>query len=337
MSQNSQMLPQLDSFLEQKKISLKLYQIIQNFHANYRQAISNLPNPEKNWENFDLLIKLILEHQQNPHQFSIFHRSIRKPFDYYQFGLDFFRPFIDFKKSKINGLDALQSIQTQLKNGENVVLLANHQIEPDPQVLSLLLEKIDPRLAEDMIIFAGHRVLYDPMAVPMSLGCNLLCIYSKKHISYPPEEKANKIQHNQRTLKQLQVLLNEGGHCIYVAPSGGRDRPDAEGKFAPAPFDPQSVELFWLLGQQAERPTHFYPLALLTHHLMPPPTNVEKELGEKRTINFTPVYLAFGDEVDMNNFPESENLDKKSKRDKRASYIWERVCECYMDFPKKLT
>lgn len=329
----SHSLSQLEAHLADGIINDKLYQLIQNFYVNYEQTIANLPHLENNRKNFELLIQLIIEQIQHPYSFSIFHRSIRKPFDYYQFGLDFIRPFIDEKNSEIFGINFLQSIQNQLKKKENVVLLANHQIEPDAQVISLMLEKIDPQLAADMVFVAGHRVVTDPMAIPMSLGRNLLCIYSKKHIAHPPEEKGDKILHNQRTLKQMQELLNEGGYCIYVAPSGGRDRPNAQGEFDVAPFDSQSIELFWLLAQGAKQPTHFYPLALRTYPLMPPPKQVEKELGERRLIHYTPVYLAFGEEIDMENFPGGENLDKKTKRDKRAQFIWQRVCQIYQNFP----
>lgn len=329
----SLLLSQLDSYVEKGFINKKLHRLILDFYENYQQVSAHLPNPEKNQQLFELLIELVIKHIQDPHPFSIFHRSIRHPFDYYQFGLDFIRPFIDFAHSKIFGLDFFQTIQAQLNKGENVILLANHQTEPDPQVISLLLEKINPQLAADIVFVAGHRVISDPMAIPMSLGRNLLCIYSKKHIAHPPEEKTKKISHNQRTLKQMQELLNEGGYCIYLAPSGGRDRPNMKGEIRVAPFDPQSVELFWLLGQQAQRPTHFYPLALQTYHLMPPPSHVEKELGERRLIHFTPVYLHFGGEIDMENFPGSENLDKRAKRNKRAEYIWQIVCRNYQAFP----
>lgn len=324
-------LSQLESYLEKKVIDQKLYLLIQDFYYNYQQAISHLPDFEKNKQRFQLLIELVVEQIQHPHSFSIFHRSIRKPFDYYQFGLDFIRPFIDLENSKILGLEVVHLIQAQLKKGENVILLANHQTEPDPQVISLLLEKIDPKLAADMIFIAGHRVISDPMAIPMSLGRNLLCIYSKKHISLPPEGKGEKVLHNQRTLKQMLDLLNEGGCCIYVAPSGGRDRPAVNGEVVVDPFDPDSIELFWLLAQQAEFPTHFYPLALRTYPLMPPPRLVEKELGERRLIHFTPVYLAFGDEIDMDHFPGSEALDKKTKRKQRAEYIWQKVTQKYKE------
>lgn len=327
-------LAQLDAYLAKGLISAKLVDAIRDFYGNYQQALAFSPHSKQGEKLFELLIKLVIEHQQSPHSFSIFHRGLRQPFDYYQFGLDFIRPFIDFDHSRIVGINHLKAIESQLEKGENAILLANHQTEPDPQIISLLLEEIAPKLATDMIFVAGHRVICDPIAIPMSLGRNLLCIYSKKHMNYPPQEKAKKILHNQRTLKQMQELLNEGGYCIYVAPSGGRDRPNSLGEVPVAPFDPQSIELLRLLGQRAIRPTHFYPLALRTYQLMPPPIQVEHELGEKRVIHFTPVYLAFGEEMDMEHFPGSEQLDKKSKCDKRATYIWQKVYQMYATFPQ---
>lgn len=323
----------LNEGVEKGLISSKFNRLIQDFYESYIQAIPTSSNRNKCEELFELLIQLVLEQVKKPHSFSIFHSSLRQPFDYYQFGLDFIRPFIDFHRSKIWGNKALKSIQEQLEKGENVILLANHQTEPDPQIISLLLEPIAPKLAEEMVFVAGHRVITDPMAIPMSLGRNLLCIYSKKHIAHPPEEKEGKILHNQRTLKQMQELLNEGSYCVYVAPSGGRDRRNAQGEIEVAPFDPQSLELFWLIGQQSKQPTHFYPLSLKTYDLMPPPKSIEKELGEKRTISYTPVYLFFGDEIDMEHFPGSDNKDKKLKRTKRADFIWRQVCQNYEAFP----
>ena len=328
----SDFMTHLNAYVEKGLINAKFKTLIQEFYESYQQAFAHSSQGQKQ-HLFEQLIELVVEKLQHPYTFSIFHRSIHQPFDYYQFGLDFIRPFVDFQHSKIFGMDSIKSIQNQLKKGENVILLANHQTEPDPQILSLLLEEIDPKLAADMVFVAGHRVISDPMAVPMSLGRNLLCIYSKKYISHTSEEKAQKALHNQRTLKKMQELLNEGGYCIYVAPSGGRDRPNAAGKVDVAPFDTQSIELFWLMGQQAEHLTHFYPLSLQTYHLMPPPRQVEKELGEKRIIHVTPVYLAFGEEIDMENFPGSSNLDKRAKRKQRADYIWKKVCQGYHSFP----
>ncbi|WP_079989512.1 1-acyl-sn-glycerol-3-phosphate acyltransferase [Candidatus Protochlamydia phocaeensis] len=310
-----------------------LIPIIEEFYQSYMKAIhqGGYSRAEGN-KIFEQLLQLVAQQFKHPYPFEIFHQAIRHPIDYYQFGLDLIRPLINFKASTLLGLDHIQKMREQISRGENVILLANHQTEPDPQVLSLMLEKIDPSFASQMIFVAGHRVITDPMAIPMSMGRNLLCIYSKKHMTHPPELKAQKMLHNQRTMKKMSELLSQGGQCIYVAPSGGRDRPTAEGKLEVAPFDPQSLEMFWLMTQQAEHPTHFYPLALHTYDLMPPPKHVEKEIGEKRYANHTPVHLAFGPEIDMNHFPGSEGVDKKTKRNKRADYIWNLVKNYYHSF-----
>lgn len=327
-------LAQLDDHLKENSLSSKQCQLLRDFYTSYREESSPFITEEEQEKTFKLLTQLVIEQVKTPHSFSIFHRSIRHPFDYYRFGNEFIRPFIDFKHSEVVGLPNLEKIEEHIKKKENVFLLANHQTEPDPQVISLLLEKLSPKLAMEMVFVAGHRVITDPIAIPMSLGRNLLCIYSKKHMAHPPEERGNKISHNQRTLKQMQELLTEGGYCIYVAPSGGRDRSNEKGTIDIAPFDPQSLELFWLISQQADHPSHFYPLSLKTYDLMPPPRAVEKELGEKRIIQHTPVHLAFGDEIDMENFPGSEHLDKRSKRKRRAEWIWLQVCQNYNAFSR---
>ena len=323
---------QLDAYADQGIIDSKFHRLVTEFYHSYCAFSQSPVRMKERQKLFGTLFNLILKEKQTPHQFSIFHESLRHPFDYYQFGLDFIRPFVDFEHSRLFGLDQLKKIREQLTRGENVILLANHQIEPDPQIISLLLEKTDPALAAEMIFVAGHRVVKDPVAIPMSLGRNLLCIYSKKHVSHPPEEKSEKVTLNQRTLKKMQELLHAGGKCIYVAPSGGRDRPHPSGEFHVAPFDPQSIELFYLLGRNAEHLTHFYPLSLKTHQLMPPPCQVEKELGEKRVIHYTPVYITFGNELDMEYFPGSEVSDKKEKRKMRTDYIWQEVCKNYAAF-----
>jgi glycerol-3-phosphate O-acyltransferase len=276
---------------------------------------------------------LVLQNATYPYKFDIFHQGIRAPFDYYQFGLNFITPLIDLERSQVLNLSQVQQIEAQLARGENVILLANHQTEADPQIINLLLK--GQAFASEMIFVAGHRVIEDPMAIPLSMGCNLLCIYSKKHIDHPPTDKANKILHNQRTLNKMSELLSEGGKCIYVAPSGGRDRPNPHGFIDVAPFDPSSIELFWLIAQQAEKMSHFYPLALLTHDVLPPPRHVEKELGETRLFNYTPAYLAFGPEVDMSTISNSTHeLSKKEKRQRRADFIWNQVHKDYLKMVK---
>jgi glycerol-3-phosphate O-acyltransferase len=294
--------------------------IIEKFYRIYLNSIP-LDQLDQGKKLLKQWLLLVIENIKEPFAFEIFHRAIRSPFDFYQFGLDFIRPLVDFTQSQLIGKNHLDRIVELIEQNENVILLANHQTEPDPQIISLMLENSCPALATDMIFIAGNRVISDPLAIPMSLGRNLLCIYSKKHMDNPPEEKSDKILHNQRTLKKMLELLNQGGKCIYVAPSGGRDRANEEGIPEVANFDPDSLELFWLLAKQAQKPTHFFTLALKTYDLMPPPNQVEKNLGERREAAYTPVYLAFGNEVEMEHFPHSDHLDKRTKRIARAEYI----------------
>ncbi len=271
----------------------------------------------------------VAENIQHPFKFEPFHKHLTHPIDYYHFGLDFIRPLVIFNKSTVLHPDNVDRMAEQLSQGDNVVLFANHQTELDPQAISLLLEKTHPRLAEEMIFVAGHRVINDPLAIPFSKGRNLLCIYSKKYISADPQQKQENLLHNQRTMNRMSQLLSEGGKCIYVAPSGGRDRPDKNGHIDVAHFDPQSTEMFWLMAQRAEHVTHFYPLALATYHLLPPPDTINKKLGEARHTTSTPIHLAFGPEIDMEHFPGGDQLDKKQKRTSRAQYIWEQVRKGY--------
>ncbi|CAE7326337.1 ATS1, partial [Symbiodinium sp. CCMP2456] len=93
------------------------------------------------------------------------------------------------------------------------------------------------------------------------------------------------------------------GHIFWVAPSGGRDRrrPETD-RFGPAKFDQASVGLFLLLAQKAGRgggpKTHFFPLAMWTHRLVPPPEDAKAGVGEARSAARAPVGLAFGEAMD---------------------------------------
>lgn len=331
----------MDHFEKLKQYTLKgklpesLASVIHNFYLSYDVVIKeNGYSLEHVQSILNQFLDLVVEQLEKPYAFEPFHKKITTPFDFYHFGLEFIRPLVIFDKSTVKGTDNLLAMEAALEKGENVILLANHQTEPDPQAISLLLEKSHPKLAENMIFVAGHRVTSDPLAVPLSKGCNLLCIYSKRHIEVPPEQKIEKLAHNQRTMKKMAQLLDEGGACIYVAPSGGRDRPGEDGVIEVAPFDPQSLEMFWLIAQHAAKPTHFHPLALATNDLLPPPSSVGKELGEHRHARCTPIHLSFGAEVDMQNYPGSDNPDKKQRRQNRADYIRQLVADDYAAFPK---
>lgn len=312
------------------KLSPELAGTLHSFHSCYLNAAAENGFDKHEAEStLKKFLDLVAEQLKNPYPFELFHERVMSPFNYYKFGIDFIRPLVIANQSKAMHLQHADSIVKQLANGDNVILLANHQIELDPQAISLLLEKTHPRLAEEMIFVAGHRVITDPLAAPFSMGRNLLCIYSKKHIELDPSLKEERQLHNQRTMNRMAQLLSLGGKCIYVAPSGGRDRPDKHGHVDVAHFDPSSIEMFWLMAQKSGHPTHFYPLALATFHLLPPPVQVEKELGERRVTKATPIHLAFGPEVDMERFPGSDDPDKKQRRKHRAQYIWEQVRNDY--------
>ena len=227
----------LDKWVKAGEIPPKLETILRQFFTSYCKALKE--------HNLDIskvepllitFLDLVVKQLKKPYLFPPFHEKITKPFDYYHFGLDFIRPLVMFEKSNVLGLEHVDEMERQLAKKENVILFANHQIEPDPQAINLLLEKTHPKFAGEMIFIAGHRVTTDPLAVPFSKGCNLLCIFSKKYLETPPEQKREKVVHNQQTLKKLGSLLSEGGKCIYVAPSGGRDRPNELGRCSRLPL-----------------------------------------------------------------------------------------------------
>ncbi len=317
----------LEYYQKHGQLSPKLSQILSKFYQTYCFAITQNGHAISEYESVLLqFLDLVIKQLASPFAFEPYHPCIRQPVDYYQLGLDLLRPLIIFESSTLSGLEHLASIDTQLKKNDNVIFLANHQTEPDPQAISLLLESSYPQLAEEMIFVAGHRVITDPLAVPLSMGRNLLCIFSKKYIEQDSIElKLERMQHNNSTMKRMSQLLAEGGKCIYVAPSGGRDRPGPSGVVEVAPFDPQSIEMFWLMAQQSGHPTHFYPMALATYDLLPPPHSTRKEIGEGRHTKCTPIHLAFGPEIDMLHYPGSDAKDKRSKRKHRAEYIWNLV------------
>lgn len=312
----------------------KYWDIFMNFLTSYEAILKKKQlNVEKQRAILICYGDLILAHLKHPPKFECYHKAIRSPIDCYQVGLEFFRPLVDFTHSTLKGKEHLKQMEEQLARGENVVLYANHQTEADPQVISLLLEKDFSKLAEEMIYVAGERVVTDALAVPFSLGRHLFCVYSKKYFDAHPDRKVQMLEHNKKTIFIMGQHMKEGGKCIIIFPSGGRDRPNIDGVVEVAAFDPQSVELLHLLGRKCGKPTHFYPLALSTHDILPPPQGLQINLGEERRNNEAPIHIAFGQEIHMENFPKSDTTDKEQKRIARAGYVWKLVCEMYNQFP----
>lgn len=251
-----------------------------------------------------LVFKSILA--EEPFPFEPYHKAIRGPdMDYYQWGNDFFRPMVKYRSSRVDGIEHVKKIERLLARGENVMLIANHQTEADPQVLSILLGlEGHEGLAEQTIFVAGHKVTTDPLAVPFSMGRNLLTIFSKKYLdTFEGDELEEKNARNRATVAEVSRLFKEGGHCFWVAPSGGRDRRSNEsGIFEPAKFDESAVALFHLLAKKTAkaggRKTHFFPLAMWTHRLVPPPDGQKAQVGEGRSAARAPVGIHFGSEID---------------------------------------
>lgn len=319
-------LAKLEKAKEKGLLSAKNMQGLLDFYQNYQSIV----NDESIADDF---LAILLQQFTNPYQFEPYHRAIHEPFDYYEFGMRFSRPLV--KSSDVQGLETLDTIQNLLNKKENAVLFGNHQTEMDPQLFSIALEEKYPSIAKDVIFVAGDRVTTDPFAIPFSMGRNLLCIYSKRHINNPPEKRHEKQLHNQRTMKVMRDLLSEGGKCIYVAPSGGRDRKNEQGQIVVSEFDPNNIEMFRLMAHHATQKTHFYPLSLHTYDILPPPETVQTELGERRCFGKNKILFHFAPEVDLDNFPGNEISDRILRRKALSDYVWSLVNLHYLELLKR--
>lgn len=327
-------LSQLEQYFSQNLLSKKYYTLLKQFYLCYKEALEKDHIDIQPYEPLlTQFLTLAKEQIERPFSFEPYHRQIVSPFNHYQFGLEFMRPLVDINRSSLQGEAHLQEITEKLERQENVIFLANHQVEADPQAISLLLEKKHPQLAQKTIFVAGERVIIDPFAIPFSMGYNLLCIYSKRYIDHPTELKTKKQLHNKKTMELMAELLSEGGHSIYVAPSGGRDRINQQGEVNVSPFDPSSIELFYLMSQKARKPTSFYPMALYTYDLLPPPDEIQIEIGEERKTKRSGIHLSIGPCLSMESIQGPPELDKKKKREFRAEFIWTQVCKLYKEFP----
>lgn len=318
----------LSQLKEQGHISKHYENLLLTFWQSYKEAIKGIQLEPDYQENiFMQFLDLIKRESEKSFVFEPFHSQVREPIDYYTFGLNFTRPLLEKDEESVLGKKNLKQIESYIAKGGNVILFANHQTELDPLIISCLLEENHAALAENMIFVAGQKVLTDCLAIPFSMGCNLLCIYSKRHIDHDPDQKERKQLHNQKTMKLMSELLKEGGKCIYVAPSGGRDRPNKEGVVEVSPFDPDSIEMFRLMALQSKTETHFFPLALNTYNILPPPSTVEKGVGERRSTTRAKVHICFGDECNMQ--VQHPELSRKEKREVLAKAIWDRVQSDY--------
>ena len=178
---------------------------------------------------------------------------------------------IEFDRSILRYPERWTAVQEALERGENVVMLGNHQSEGDAAFIPLLTEVSHPGLGERVTYVAGDRVVTDLLCKPFSMGKNLLCVHSKKHMDDDPALKPAKMKQNLNTVKAMGKLLKGGGLCMWIAPAGGRDRRGPDGSIVPDKFDPAAVEMMRKLGtKKTAAKTHFYPLAMATYDIMPP-------------------------------------------------------------------
>ncbi|OVA02860.1 Phospholipid/glycerol acyltransferase [Macleaya cordata] len=290
---------------------------LEELYENYRNAVLQSGHPRAHeiiLSNMAVAFDRILLEVEDPFAFSPHHKAIREPFDYYMFGQNYIRPLIDFRKSYVGNISVFNDIEEKLHQGHNVILISNHQTEADPAVISLLLETTNPRIAENLTYVAGDRVVTDPLCKPFSMGRNLVCVYSKKHMNDIPELAEMKRRANTRSLKEMALLLRGGSQIIWIAPSGGRDRPDpSTGEWFPAPFDTSSVDNIRRLAHHSGPPEHIYPLALMCHDIMPPPPQVEKEIGERRVISYHGVGLSAAPELSFDELAANHENPEEAK------------------------
>ncbi|XP_039057236.1 glycerol-3-phosphate acyltransferase ATS12, chloroplastic-like [Hibiscus syriacus] len=287
--------------VEAKRLPPNVAAGMEELYQNYRNAVFQSGDPaaaEIVLSNMAVAFDRVLLELEDPFVFEPYHKALREPFDYYMFGQNYIRPLVDFRNSYLGNLYFFNEIEEKLKQGHNVVLISNHQSEADPAIIALLLEKTNPFIAENMIYVAGDRVITDPLCKPFSMGRNLICVYSKKHMYDVPEHVEMKRRENTRSLKEMALLLRDGSKIVWIAPSGGRDRPDSlTEECHPEPFDSSSVDNMRRLIRHSGGAGHIYPLALLCYDIMPPPPKVEKEIGEKRIIAFHGVGLSVAQKI----------------------------------------
>jgi glycerol-3-phosphate O-acyltransferase len=74
---------------------------------------------------------------------------------------------------------------------------------------------------------------------------------------------------------------------------------DGKDVWVPDNFDPSAVGLMMKMAESAKKPTHLYPMAMVSWAVMPPPKQKEKDLGERRLTNYSGVGISAGNELDI--------------------------------------
>ena len=127
----------LEKAQEKYDVPEKYLAIMGGFFTSYMTEVYRSGNDVDYYEKtLTALFKKVLERAKDPHKFEPFHRAMREPFDYYALGNEFAKPIINRQTSALVGLEKIDQMRAQMAAGDNVVLLANHQSEADPQVRS---------------------------------------------------------------------------------------------------------------------------------------------------------------------------------------------------------
>ena len=328
----------LHSEIDAGRISKELLPLWEDFFSNYKNAILSAELPTHDMKLVSevqaAIADTVINQMANPYTFPSYHEAITEPYDYFEFGQKYVGSLIDFTKSWVGHRDRFDRIQQQLAAGENVILLANHQSEADPGIWAHMLTHTHPELARKIIYVAGDRVVTDPLCVPFSLGRNLFCVHSKRHLDDDPATKDQKSATNRQTLRNMGLSMARGGTLLWIAPAGGRDRAGDDGVYVPAQFDSGSVELMRAVStkvkKKAGKTSHLYPFAMYSAPLMPPPKTVEKGVGERRMVNFTGVGISVGEPVDVeaitSGITEKEQLAKTL-----SDAVYADVCALYKE------
>jgi len=254
---------------------------------------------------------------------------LREPYDYYKLGNDYINELVNYDRSVLGQPERWDEMVAQLDRGENVILLANHQSEADAAFIPLLTMKSHPGLGEKVVYVAGARVVGDLMAKPFSMGRNLICVHSKKHMT--KETRSQQMRDNIKAIKAMEAMLRAGGCILWIAPSGGRDRRNVDTRILqPDNFDPDVVEMVRKVGTKAGMPpTHYYPFAMATYDVMPPPEQTGGNLGEERNVNYTGVGLSLAEEIDVVNGSWAEGLEDNERKPALAEEAFRRVTSEY--------
>ncbi|URD87239.1 glycerol-3-phosphate acyltransferase, partial [Musa troglodytarum] len=122
----------------------------------------------------------------------------------------------------------------------------------------------------------------------------------------------------------MALLLRGESQIIWIASSGGRDRPDPlTGKWHPASFDESSVDNMRRLVDHSGVMGHMYPLALLCYGVMPPRPEVEKQIGERRKFSFHGVGLSVAPEINFDDIASGcENPEEIAIYIKLPDHAW---------------